>query len=253
MQFSTIDLLKLHELTVPELVRHHLLEDGVLFVRAGTGTLAASNGQYLFAPNSSFFLSQASSFCADFSAASSVIWCQVKINYVDLHQALYGAVLPLPAAPQLCSAIANYQQRDSQSQRYLQQVLEALLFDAAQVRKPGAQENVSEDAAIVRQLDTFIEAHLCESFSVPVLAGSVGYTAKLLNAFLKRNFDCTAMEYVNRYKISKSKILLLCSEKSITDIAYECGFQSLHYYSRFFKQMVGVSPQYFQQTGGRIR
>lgn len=218
MQFSTIDLLQLHELTVPELVRHHLLEDGVLFVRAGTGTLATSNGQFLFAPNSSFFLSQASSFCADFSAASSVIWCQIKINYVDLHQSLYGAVLPLPAAPQLCSAIANYQQHDSHSRRYLQQTLETLLFDAAQVRKPGTQENVPEEAAVVQQLDTFIETHLCESFSVPALAGSVGYTAKLLNAFLKKNFDCTAMEYVNRYKISKSKILLLCSEKSITDI-----------------------------------
>lgn len=252
MQFSAIDVLELQELLFPELLRRHLLEDGILFVHYGTGTLATSNGHFPVTPQHCFFLSQASSFCADFSDSFRVVWCRIKINYVDLHQSLYGTVLPLLVLPQLSAALSNYHPHDSYSRSFLQQTLEALLFDAARVPAPGLQTASSESARVVQQLDAFIEAHLSESFTVPALACSVGYTAKLLNAFLRESFDCTAMEYVNRYKISKSKILLLCSEKSITDIAYECGFQSLHYYSRFFKQTVGVSPQHFQQTGGRL-
>jgi len=53
------------------------------------------------------------------------------------------------------------------------------------------------------------------------------------------------MEYVNRYKISKSKILLLCSEKSITDIAYECGFHDSNYFSLQFKKATGLPPRDF--------
>lgn len=253
MQFCAITFLTLHTLSLTRLLREPPDEDSILLIKSGTGMLHTDSARFPFAPESCFFLSRAASIRADFPQDVQVISIRVKLNYLDLHQSLYGTLLPLKDSAQLRRALANYQESDAHARAYLQEALEASLFHAAQIRLPDAAVPVSAKQDITAQLNAFIEAHLCESFSVPALASSIGYSPKLLNSFLKEQFGCTAMEYVNRYKISKSKMMLLSSSKSITDISYECGFQSLHYYSRFFKQMVGVSPQVFRQTGGLIQ
>lgn len=50
------------------------------------------------------------------------------------------------------------------------------------------------------------------------------------------------ISYFHKMKIDHAKILLLEGEKNITEISEELGFQSIHYFSRFFKKHTGVCP-----------
>ncbi len=43
-------------------------------------------------------------------------------------------------------------------------------------------------------------------------------------------------------KIIRAKELILTTNKSIKEISYELGFQSIHYFSRLFKKKVGQNP-----------
>ena len=51
------------------------------------------------------------------------------------------------------------------------------------------------------------------------------------------------MKFVNRVRIEKAKRLLIASNLSVSKVAKECGFKSLHYFSRTFKQEEGISPR----------
>lgn len=48
--------------------------------------------------------------------------------------------------------------------------------------------------------------------------------------------------YINQRKISKAKELMLYSELNVSQIAESLGYQSIHYFSRLFKKVVGIAP-----------
>jgi AraC family transcriptional activator of pobA len=51
---------------------------------------------------------------------------------------------------------------------------------------------------------------------------------------------------IHLYVISEAKNLLLSGERSISEIAYQLGFENPPYFSRLFKKEVGISPKKFK-------
>lgn len=62
----------------------------------------------------------------------------------------------------------------------------------------------------------------------------------------KSTFRYTATEYISRERCSRAVALLKGSQKSISEIAYLCGFNNLGYFNRRFKLYYGVSPSAFR-------
>ncbi len=58
----------------------------------------------------------------------------------------------------------------------------------------------------------------------------------------KSFMHCTVKEYLIRLKITKAKELLINTDKSIEDVALECGFSSANYFGLNFKKEIGLSP-----------
>ena len=56
------------------------------------------------------------------------------------------------------------------------------------------------------------------------------------------------MEYVSRMRLSKAKSLLKDTNKSIEDIALDCGFSSANYFGLIFKKEVGLSPLNYKKS-----
>jgi len=52
----------------------------------------------------------------------------------------------------------------------------------------------------------------------------------------------TFREYLTQVRMERAKSLLLNSSKSVTEIAYESGFQSLSQFHRVFRKILGASP-----------
>ena len=47
--------------------------------------------------------------------------------------------------------------------------------------------------------------------------------------------------------------MLLETNKNITEIAFECGFENINYYGDAFKQKNGVSPTEYRKLKGNIK
>lgn len=61
------------------------------------------------------------------------------------------------------------------------------------------------------------------------------------------------IEYLLRMRIQEGMKLLLNTDKSITDIAMEVGFNDSNYFSRQFRQALGHSPRQFRNLNRRDR
>lgn len=56
------------------------------------------------------------------------------------------------------------------------------------------------------------------------------------------------IDYLNYYRIECACELLSSSRKSITDVAYSCGFNDLSYFNRIFKKYKKVTPGCYQKA-----
>ena len=55
----------------------------------------------------------------------------------------------------------------------------------------------------------------------------------------------TPVEYRNRLRVEKARLLLVENEYSVGEIAMDLGFESIYYFSRVFKAHTGVSPTHY--------
>ena len=52
----------------------------------------------------------------------------------------------------------------------------------------------------------------------------------------------TPYAFLQEFRINKAEILLLNTAKSISDIAFQCGFSDIYSFSHCFKKHTGLSP-----------
>lgn len=102
------------------------------------------------------------------------------------------------------------------------------------------------DADFLKALD-YIEHHLAEEITLDDLCELVGFERSYLITRFKKSFGLSPMRYVGAMRIEQAKHLLLTTDKSVTEIAYETGFGSIHYFSRYFGRTVGLSPNEYRE------
>ena len=67
-----------------------------------------------------------------------------------------------------------------------------------------------------------------------------------LSDLLKKETGKGIKEHVHDYVILKAKSILLSSDQSISEIAYDLGFEYVQSFSRLFKSKTGLSPVEFR-------
>lgn len=76
------------------------------------------------------------------------------------------------------------------------------------------------------------------------LAISKGYLSSLINSYFGRGFP----EILNDYRIRQVTCELLSTNKSVTDICYDAGYQDCAHFSRVFKRCIGMTPTQFRKS-----
>ncbi len=82
--------------------------------------------------------------------------------------------------------------------------------------------------------------------NVNYLASQLHLSPKYLSDLLKQETGKTALELIHLYVISEAKNMLVVGDQSISEIAYQLGFENPPYFSRLFKKEVGISPKEFK-------
>lgn len=82
--------------------------------------------------------------------------------------------------------------------------------------------------------------------TVNYLAGKVNLSPNYLSDLLKKETGMNTKDKIHHFLIEEAKNILLGSDKSISEIAYELGFEYPQYFSKLFKQKTGNTPQEFR-------
>jgi AraC family transcriptional activator of pobA len=83
--------------------------------------------------------------------------------------------------------------------------------------------------------------------TVSALASQLNLSARYLSDVLKQETGKTAMELIHIYLVNEAKNRLMSDDQSVSEIAYELGFENLPYFSRLFKKETGISPNQFKK------
>lgn len=78
--------------------------------------------------------------------------------------------------------------------------------------------------------------------TVKYLAEMVNLSPGYLGDLLKKETGLNAQEHIHQYIIEEAKNILLNSSQSISEIAFQLGFDYPQYFSRLFKQKTGTTP-----------
>lgn len=84
---------------------------------------------------------------------------------------------------------------------------------------------------------------------VNVIAGKVHLSTAAFCRYFKRQTNMTFTDFVNQYRVSYAKNLLL-QGKSANEVCWEVGFESVSYFNRLFKRVVGETPAAFRKAYG---
>jgi len=88
----------------------------------------------------------------------------------------------------------------------------------------------------------FIHDNYSKKINVSELANIIHMSKEHFCRFFKEMTHYTPVSYVNRYRIQKSCILLLQTDKKISEIAGIVGFEGISYFNKIFRRIMRCTP-----------
>jgi AraC-like DNA-binding protein len=155
----------------------------------------------------------------------SVIHCNIREDLIDTYYKIFDlAQMEEPGFQQIASGL----------------VIKLLGYIVAFEKQRDFSGKKVEEA--IRRARFFMRENVAEEINLEKLAAehNIGYS--YFRKMFKQYTGISPRKYHLELKIMRAKEQLLASDKTIKEICYELGFQSEHYFSRFFKQKVGINP-----------
>ncbi|WP_244297380.1 helix-turn-helix domain-containing protein [Brevibacillus antibioticus] len=102
-----------------------------------------------------------------------------------------------------------------------------------------------ETSSVVDQTISYMHANYAEPISLDDLANRAGFTPRYYTEVFKKKVGKSPIEYLTSCRMEHAKTLLRESNKRLREVARLVGYADEFYFSRRFKQQVGVSPTVF--------
>ncbi|MBS4932039.1 MAG: helix-turn-helix transcriptional regulator [Clostridiales bacterium] len=100
----------------------------------------------------------------------------------------------------------------------------------------------------IQDIVKWVENNLDKSLSAENVAKISGYSSRHLYSKFKEETGVTLTDYIRLRKLTLASFMLRRSGRSVTDIVFMYGFDSLQHFSRLFKSHFGISPRAFRNA-----
>lgn len=99
----------------------------------------------------------------------------------------------------------------------------------------------------VEQIAIYIAQNYSNPIKVSDIGKAVGLHSDYANSIFKKAFGSTLSEYIIEERISHAQRKLVATDTSITEIAFECGFNSISRFNAAFLKINGCKPREFRK------
>lgn len=108
------------------------------------------------------------------------------------------------------------------------------------------QEQTGKSGLLMQAITDYIAKNYNQRLSLAELAGKLGYNYHYLSKCFHKIFNMSFSEFLNSYRLDAALTMLTETDRDITDIALESGFQSIRSFNDFFKARTGVTPSAYR-------
>lgn len=134
---------------------------------------------------------------------------------------------------------------------YLEQLLINIIrrYTFPQLALPfGNHLNIKHNSATYNKIVFYLEEHIRESVSIEDICHDNLIGRSQLQKMFREHHQCGVIEFFSRMKIEFAKQLIRDNQMNFTQISDFLGYSSIHYFSRQFKKISGMTPSEYASS-----
>ena len=121
------------------------------------------------------------------------------------------------------------------------------IYQQVETSKGKTKANLQKNDEKVKLMVTFIYEHFDEEISVADIAKAAFVSERECFRLFKTLLNTTPLTYLKNFRIHKACELLCHHHQcSVSEIAFQCGFQNPSYFSQVFKNLLDLSPSEYR-------
>ena len=110
------------------------------------------------------------------------------------------------------------------------------------------KHSMKDYSPLTQKAITFIDTDLSADLSLRTISQALNISSSYLSTSFKKETGQTITDYINRRRVSHAKHLLKTTSLQIQTIAQHCGILDVHYFSKVFKRITGITPKQYRQS-----
>ena len=229
---------------------HQHTEVELIRVRSGTSNITVNNQEFLLSEGDLLLCQSGSIHFSDSLGAKNILeFILFNPSLVQSRAAPLQLTTQHYTAEKLFSEISlELDQKDPFYEKIVQNTLKTYLYKL-QRHFPVASSDAFlsvKNSPFISEALSYMEAHLSEELTLEEVSASVniesGYFSRVFKKYVGLNF----VKYRNLLRIDTAIKMLQETDKSISDIAFDCGFQNIRTFNRVFAQYTQKSPMEFR-------
>lgn len=132
----------------------------------------------------------------------------------------------------------------------LKKQIELFLIDVYRTHASQASKSAKElrHDAEFEAITVHLRAHLAESMTLERIAKASSMSISRLKLLFREKAQMGPIEYLLHLRVERAKELICEGALNFTQISEAVGFSSLHYFSRVFKSIAGLSPSEYKKS-----
>ena len=112
--------------------------------------------------------------------------------------------------------------------------------------KPSGREDDREETPI-RAITRYMQEHLAEEISLPVLAEEFHLNAQYISQLFKSKIGVDFLAYPINIRMEHAKKLLLTTPLSIAEVSEQSGYGDYRVFTKTFKRSEGITPSQYRR------
>lgn len=126
-------------------------------------------------------------------------------------------------------------------QAYVQMIFAHVFLEMKMVEK----ESIGGTDIVYKSVE-YVSKNFREKITLDKMAFELGVSKYVLSRMFAKTFHCNFVTYVNGIRLNYAASMIKSTQDSITNICYECGFESQRTFNRVFKERYRMTPREYR-------